>query len=236
MTTKASVISLLRKHADPRGIEHWKKRSSNLESFGIGLTKLRKLAKEVGKDHRLAASLWKSDIYDAKLIAILIDDPKRMTPEQAESWVDDGLGDGYLVHTYTTCGAPLAKTAFAFELASRWVDSEDPVRRRCGYGLLYELSKRKPKGMDDEYLIDRIEIIRETIRDEEMWVRESMNTALMGIGKRNLVLNEAAIAAAEAIGPVDIDYGNDNSCEPLDVLKHLRCGVLREKLAAEAGE
>ena len=83
--------------------------------------------------------------------------------------------------------------------------------------------------MDVDYLLERITFIRDQIREEEMWVREAMNTALMGIGKRNWVLNEAAIAAAKAIGPVDIDYGEDNSCEPLDVLKHLTSPHVKKK-------
>ena len=63
-----------------------------------------------------------------------------------------------------------------------------------------------------------------------MWVREAMNTALMGIGKRNRKLNKAAILAAKAIGQVDIDYGDDNSCTPLDVRKHLTSDYLKKKL------
>ena len=41
-----------------------------------------------------------------------------------------------------------------------------------------------------------------------------------------------AIEAAQAIGPVDIDYGDDNSCEPLDVLKHLTSDYVVKKFAA----
>jgi hypothetical protein len=52
----------------------------------------------------------------------------------------------------------------------------------------------------------------------------------MGIGKRSKKLNRAAIQAAKAIGPVDLDYGDDNSCEPLDVLKHLTSDHVRRKL------
>ena len=63
-----------------------------------------------------------------------------------------------------------------------------------------------------------------------MWVRESMNGALFGIGKRNKLLNQAAIKATKAIGPIDVDYGNDNSCEPLDVLKHLTSDYVKKKL------
>ena len=134
---------------------------------------------------------------------------------------------------FASCDATLAKTPFAFELACDWKDSDDEVRRRCCYGLLYELSKAKKKieGMDDDFLLGVIDHIEATIHDEEMWVRESMLGALMGIGKRNRKLNKAAIKAAKAIGPVDIDYGDDNSCEPLDVLKHLTSDYLKKKLA-----
>ncbi|MHC4406010.1 MAG: DNA alkylation repair protein, partial [Planctomycetota bacterium] len=122
----------------------------------------------------------------------------------------------------------LAKTPFAFELARDWMESKDDMRRRCGYTLLYELSKKNPKGMDDAYLLGRIDHIRHAIDGEETWVRAAMGGALMGIGKRNKKLNKAAIRAAKAIGP--IDYGDDNRCEPLDVLKHLTSDYLKRKL------
>lgn len=230
-TTKAQVIAMLKQNADPRGIEHWKKQSSPLKSHGIGLTKLRKLAKQIGRDHKLALVLWKSNIYDAKILGLLIDDPKQITRQQAEEQVENGLEDGYLAHVFTTCDASLSKTPFAFELAKDWMESDEVMRRRCGFGLLYELSKKNPKGMTDDYLLEQIKRIRRSIHDEEMWVREAMNTALMGIGKRNERLNKAAVAAAKAIGPVDIDYGSDNSCEPLDVLKHLSSDHLKAKFA-----
>lgn len=229
----ADVTTLLRGHADPRGIEHWKKhaeKSGGLKSFGIGLTQLRKLAKEIGRDHELAAKLWKSDYYDVKIIGLLIDDPKQITPEQAERQVGE-LQGGYLSHVFAACDSPLAKTTFAFDLASRWIDSSDTVRRRCGYSLFYELSKKNPKGMTDDFLLNLIARIEREIHGEEMWVREAMNSALFGIGKRNLILNKAAVAAAKKIGPVDIDYGDDNSCEPLDVLKHLTSESLLKRLS-----
>lgn len=230
--TKAKVLALLKENQDERGIAHWKKRGqrdTKLKSFGIGLTQLRKMAKQIGRDHKLAQQLWKSDYYEAKIIGLLIDDPKQLTREQAEEQVED-LHGGYLSHVFSSCDATLAKAPFAFELARDWTASKDAMRRRCAYGLLYELSKKNPKGMDDDYLLERINHIQEAIHDEQMWVRESMLSALMGIGKRNKRLNKAAIRAAKAVGPVDIDYGDDNSCEPLDVLKHLTSDYLKKKL------
>ncbi len=231
--TKTEVIALLKENQNERGIANWKKRGqkgSGLKSFGIGLTQLRKIAKQIGRDHKLALQLWKSPYYDAKILGLLIDDPKQLTRSQAEEQVES-LEGGYLAHVFSSCDATLSKTAFAFDLAREWMDSPDPVRRRCGFGLLYELSKKNPKGMDDKYLLERIAHIEANIHDEEMWVREAMNTALMGIGKRNPKLNKAAVRAAKKIGPVDIDYGDDNSCEPLDVLKHLTSDYVLKKFA-----
>jgi len=84
--------------------------------------------------------------------------------------------------------------------------------------------------MDDAYCLGRIDHIQDAIHDEEMWVREAMVGALLGIGKRNTKLNKAAVRAAKAIGPVDIDYGDDNRCEPFDVVKHLTSDYLKKKL------
>ena len=233
--TKTQVIALLKENRNQRGIANWKKmgaKTGNLKSYGIGLTQLRKVAKQIGRDHKLALVLWKSDIYDAKVIGLLIDDPKQVSRKQAEEQVE-ALHGGLLKHVFASCDATLAKTPFAFDVARDWMVSSDDVRRRCGYALLYELSKKKVKGMEDDYFLERIDHIQDAIHGEEMWVRESMLGALFGIGKRNKKLNKAAIRAAKAIGPVDIDYGKDNSCEPIDVLKHLTSDYLKKKFAAQ---
>ena len=112
------------------------------------------------------------------------------------------------------------------------MDSEDAVRRRCAWGLLYEGSKFKgKKAPADDFLLECIDRIQSSIHDDkDMGVRESMNVALMGIGLRNRKLNKAAIKAAKAMSPVDIAYGDDNSCEPTDVLKHLTSDFIKRKL------
>ncbi len=229
--TKTQVIALLKENRNERGIANWKKlgaKSHQLKSFGIGLTQLRKLAKQIGRDHELAQQLWKSDIYDAKVIGLLIDDPKQLTREQAEEQVDE-LQAGLLAHVFASCDATLAKSPFAFDLARDWMESPDDIRRQCGYTLLYELSKKNPKGMDDAYLLDRIAHILNAIDGEETLVGAAMAGALMGIGKRNKQLNKAAIQAAKTIGPVSC--GDDNNCEPFDVLKHLTSDYLKRKFA-----
>ncbi|MBT8360058.1 MAG: DNA alkylation repair protein, partial [Deltaproteobacteria bacterium] len=92
---KSEILDYLKANQDARGIAHWKARkakSGGLKSYGIGLTKLRKFSKAVGKDPKLARQLWQSKIYEMKIIALLIDDPKTMTIEQAEAQVEQLQG------------------------------------------------------------------------------------------------------------------------------------------------
>ena len=227
---KSDVLALLENNKNERGISNWNilNKNKKLKSFGIGLTQLRKLAKQIGRDHDLALELWKSEYYDAKVIALLIDDPKVITREQVEMQVEQ-LEGGYLEHVFSSCDATLAKTPFVVELSDQWIQSQDPVRRCCAYGLLYETSKSKKKtAPDDQYFLDKIAHMEETYRKEERSVLASMGGALIGIGKRSKVLNQAALKLARSIGPIQFD--ETGNCDPLNVEKHLTSDYIKQKL------
>ena len=214
---KTEAIALLRENKYERGIEHWNRRPRTLKSFGIGLTKLRKLAKQIGRDHKLALKLWNSDIYDARVVGSLIDEPKLMTREQVEEQVEE-LSEGYLAHVFATCGATLTKTSFVFDLCRDWMDHSSAIRRQCGFALLYELSKftKQIEGMDEDFFMERVRFIQDNIHGEEMWVRESMNSALMGIGspktgggaRRTRSIRAAIRAGSSRVSDQAIDRGS----------------------------
>lgn len=230
----SQVLKFLEENKNERGIKNWQAMAENndgLSSYGIGLTQLRKLAKKIGKDHQLAQELWQSKYYDAKVIGLLIDEPKQLTREQVEQQVEN-LNAGMLAHVFSSCNATLAKAPIAFDVAKDWLVSDDETRRQCGYGLLYELSKnRRMKQLDDNYFLNWVEHIDATIDDEENLVRLSQGGALIGIGKRSKALNQAAIKVMKRVGPIDFSDG-DRKCEPLDVMKHLTSDYLKQKFAS----
>ena len=230
---KQEVFALLDANRNERGMKNWEKmglETTGLTSFGIGLTQLRKLARTIGRNHELASELWNSSNYDAKTIGLLIDEPKKMTWEQAQRQVEQ-LDAGMLVHVYASCDATLAKVDFVVELAGEWMESEHELRRRCGFLLLYELSKNKRnKKLDDPFFLYYINDIQATIHDQSYRVKQCMQASLLGIGKRNKNLNTATIAALKVIGPVASDP--DDHCEPTDILKHLTSDYLKKKFAA----
>tara|TARA_R110002094_G_scaffold72392_1_gene80665 strand:+ start:1069 stop:1770 length:702 start_codon:yes stop_codon:yes gene_type:complete len=219
---KADVIGWLKAEQDPRGIANWKKHaaaSGGLSSYGIGLTRLRKYAKKLGRDAKLAKQLWSSKVYEAKVIALLIDDPKTMTIAQAEAQVEQ-LQGGYLAHVFSSCDATLAKAPFVRELAEKWIACKDQVRKACGYGLIYELSKSKKKSAPDETaFLGYVQGIEKAYPKQPVSTVLAMGTALMGIGARSKKLNVAALRVAKKIGPIDFDP--DGKCPPFDVAKHL---------------
>jgi len=231
--TKSEVLKLLADNQNERGIKHWQTMgdaTQGLTSYGIGLTQLRKLAKKIGRNHQLALQLWASDCYDAKVIGLLIDEPKKMTREQVEAQVEQ-LHAGMLSHVFSSCDATLPKAPFAFEVTNDWLASKDEARRRSAYGLVYELCKNtRLKALTDAFFLDCIKRIDRTIDSEENWVRLAQGGALMGMGKRNKMLNQAAIKVAQRVGPIDYQDG-DRKCEPLDVMKHLTSEYLQKKLA-----
>ena len=44
------------------------------------------LAKRLGRNHELAAALWETGCYEARLLTAYVDDPALVTPTQMEDW------------------------------------------------------------------------------------------------------------------------------------------------------
>lgn len=225
--TKEEVLKLLEANKDERGIKHWNRlQYGNLSSYGIGVTQLKKLATQIGRDHQLALELWELPIYDAKTLATITDNPKEITEEQVNRQIKD---TGFWMLCYSYCSNLLAKTTFVQKKAEEWAVSKDDLLRRCGYLLLNHLAKDN-KNLDDAYFQPYLEVIEKTIQSEENFVKDAMNNALWMIGQRSKPLNARAIEIAKKIGKIEVDYG-DNSCQAIDVLKHLTGERLRQKFA-----
>lgn len=123
----------------------------------------------------------------------------------------------------------LCGMSFAQDRAVQWVKSKDDVKRRCAYLLLYHLA-RDDKKLGDDFFEPLLDTIEKRLQKEENWVKDGMNAAFMRIGMRSRGLNRRALAVAKKIGKVEVDYGDDNSCEAPDVVKHLTSPALKKKL------
>lgn len=57
--------------------------------LGVSVPDMRKLAKEIGKNHSLAIELWKTNISETMILASMIDEHDKLTEKQMDEWVKD---------------------------------------------------------------------------------------------------------------------------------------------------
>lgn len=196
-------------------------------SLGISMTHLRRLAREMGKDHLLALDLWKYGIREARLLASLIDDPEQVTPEQMEDWARD-FASWEVVDA--CCCNLFDRTEHRYDKAVEWAGREDEFVKRAGFSLMAGIAVHDRRA-PDERMLALLPVIERESCDRRNFVRKAVNWALRQIGKRNRPLNEAAISAAERIHELDCKGAHWVAS---DALKELRSPQVQRRLSVGA--
>ena len=164
-------------------------------TYGISIPDLRKIAKEVGINHELALRLWKSGIHEARILASMIDDPKKVTSVQMERWVRNF--DSWDVCDQC-CSNLFDKTPIASTKALEWSSRKEEFVKRAAFALMAALAAHD-KTTDDAQFMAFLRVISVQSDDERNFVKKAVNWALRQIGKRSIGLNKAAIATAKKI-------------------------------------
>jgi len=191
------ILKELRSKGNPKNVAGMARFGIRPRSKVLGITVpvLRGMAKDIGKDHRLALKLWKSGIHEARVLAGLIDDPKEVTEEQMETWVR-GF-DSWDVCDLC-CSNLFDRTDPAYRKALEWSAREEEYVRRAGYVMMAALSVHDKEADDDKFLAF-LPVIIAGSDDDRNFVKKAVNWALRQIGKRNKRLNRAAIKTGEEI-------------------------------------
>lgn len=87
-------------------------------SYGVSIPNLRKIAKEIGINRKLAQQLWATNIRETKILASMIEDVEMVTEEQMESWVKEF---NYWEICDQCCMNLFEKTRFAYKKQSNGV-------------------------------------------------------------------------------------------------------------------
>lgn len=218
------LIDRLRSLGNPKALEGMRRYGIQThKGFGVSVPKLRKFARDVGKNHELALRLWRSGFHDARLLAGMIDIPTKVAESQMEEWASDfdswDVVDG-------TCGNLFDKTVFAIAKAHEWARRDEEYVRRAGFVLMAELAVHDKKARDRTFL-DFLPVICAGALDERNFVKKAVNWALRQIGKRNRRLNKAAIATGNRIRKID---SRSARWVASDALRELSSAKIRERL------
>ena len=173
---------------------------SNLTRFGIAATmplgvsvaNIQKLAKLIGRDHQLAAELWDTGCYEARMLCSFIDEPARVTPAQMDRWCRDfdnwGICDTICFHLFD-------RTPHAWAKVKQWSRSEDEFVKRAAFALLASLAGHD-KSAPSERFLESLPWIERAAQDERNFVKKGVNWALRRIGGRNAALKAACLEVA----------------------------------------
>ena len=163
--------------------------------LGVSIPILRKLAKEIGRDHQLAQQLWQSGIHEARILASMIDEVEKVTEKQMDSWLIDF--DSWDVCDQV-CMNLFDKTPYAFAKAKEWTRRKKEFEKRGGFALMTCLAWHDKESPDSKFNIF-FPHIRHAATDERNYVKKAVNWALRQIGKRNKGLNDRSIRLARDI-------------------------------------
>jgi len=165
------------------------------KAFGVSMANIQVLAKRLGRNHALAAALWDTGWYEARMLTSFVDEPGLVTPAQMDRWCRDfdnwGICDTVCFHLFD-------RTPYAWKKVAKWSDQRGEFVKRAAFALLWGLTVHD-KHADDDAFTEGLRLVERAATDERHFVKKSVNMALRAIGKRNRTLNGAAVAVARRL-------------------------------------
>jgi 3-methyladenine DNA glycosylase AlkD len=218
------ILNRLKSLSNPEAVAGMARFGINPENaYGVSIPNLRRMAKQIGRDHLLALRLWNSGIHEARILASMIDPPEMVTEEQMDNWVKDFDSWGVCDQC---CSNLFDKTKFAHKKAIQWSKRREEFVKRAGFVLMATLAVHDKEAGDKEFL-KFLPIIKREATDERNFVKKAVNWALRQIGKRNLSLNKMAIQTAKEIQKMDSRAARWIAS---DALRELTGGPVQKKL------
>lgn len=192
----SDALTLLHQHARPDQL-------AGMARFGIvgdgrlGLSvpAMRTIARNLGRDHALAQALWDTGIPDARIVASMVAEPQQFTARQMDQWAK-GFNSWDVCDQ--TCLNAFARSPLAWRKVPQWAKRQDEFVRRAAFALLACLAVHDKQAPDSAF-IDALALVEAAAGDERNFVKKAVNWALRGIGKRNAMLRDEAIACAQRI-------------------------------------
>ena len=200
MASVKNVLDELQSKAKPDQLAGMAKYGMTVERrLGVSVPDMRKLAKELGRDHALALGLWRTGIAEARIVAGMVADPAKLTEGQMEEWVKD-------IDSWDVCDQVcmnlFEKSQLAWKKIIDWSEREEEFVKRTAFSLIACLAWHDKKASDEKF-VELLPVIMREATDERNFVKKAVNWALRNIGKRNVHLNEAALSTAKEIQRLD---------------------------------
>ena len=196
------IVEELKSQSKPDDIEGMTRFGINPEkTYGIRIPVLRKMAKNIKKNHNLAQQLWDLGFRETMILGAMIADPSLVTETQMEQWVSSPYFSYWEV-VDQACMNLFYLTDYAYTKAVEWTMREKEFVKRAAFSLMAVLAWKDKEAKDEEF-VKFFPFIEKESLDERNDVKKAVNWALRQIRKRNLPLNKKAIKLAKKMHNLD---------------------------------
>lgn len=203
--TLQEALAQLEAFRNEKMYAHNLKHGAGDKQFGVKMGDIRTVADKVKSNHALALELWDTEIVEARLLATLIINAKKLSKEELTTMVKSArfiqVADwlyAYVIKTYPDTEP----------LRLEWIDSPDVMCARAGWSLTSGCVSRNPAVLDLPALLDRIETEMANASTEVQW---TMNSTLANIGINFPQYRNRALAIGEKLG-IYRDYPVSKGC------------------------
>lgn len=138
-------------------------------NWGVSLMHIKDLAKDYEQDLHVALELWKDNVRESKIVALLLMPVEEFTPDIAGVWVDDIKSQEIAEMAATLL---FSKLPYSPEMAYRLIAQKDSLNQILGYNILSRLFSEGqiPDARGLEELMDQVCI---AIKDDNPSVRHA---------------------------------------------------------------
>jgi len=175
--------------------------------FGVATGAMKPIAKKIKINQALAEELYATENYDAMYFAGIIADPKNMTEEDFERWINGAYF--YMISDYVVA-VTLAETEIAQTVADKWIASGEELKMSAGWSCYCWLLGNRPDTEFDSIKIENmLKQIENTIHESPERTKSAMNNFVYTVGVSFIPLHEKAVETAKVIGLVEIRKDNN---------------------------
>lgn len=195
--------------------------------FGVSISAMKPIFKKIKYNQPLAEQLYATGNYDAMYLAGMIAEPKTMTEEDFNRWIEGAYF--YMISDFIVA-VTLAETDIAFTVADRWIDSGKELTMSAGWSC-YEwlLGTRKDSEFDKDKLLKMLNRVRDTIHNQPNRTKYAMNNFIMSVGISFLPLHEEAMKIAKEVGKVEVFMGK-KPCQTYVATEYIQNSIDKGKL------
>ena len=163
--------------------------------LGVSMADTKRLGALLGRDHALAEELWRTGVFDARMLVAFVAEPARLTAAQMDRWCcqTDNLAycDTLSFHLFD-------RTPHAWAKVETWSRHKHEFVKRTAFALLWSLALHD-KGRDEAPFLRGLKLVEREAADPRNFVRKAVNMALRAVGRRGPRLHAEAVAVARRL-------------------------------------